>query len=87
MPFDPISYNGMQRTYVRHDNPLMTDSKATKAIAFAGNALNALGIKPLQKPISPRSAYTARAASRHFLNLRSFPKPSVMIRCLTTSDG
>ena len=65
----------------------MTPSKATSAIALAGNALKKHGTKPLQYPLHPLSLHTVFAASLHLGNLRSEPNGSVMIRCLTTSEG
>ncbi|KAG7009993.1 1,3-beta-glucanosyltransferase gel1 [Physcia stellaris] len=70
----------------------MTASKATRAIAFAGNALMKQGRKPLQNPFTPSFRHTFWAASLHRGNFvtpspRPFPIGSVMMRCLTTSDG
>lgn len=70
----------------------ITPSKATNAIAFAGNARRKQGRNPRQYPLQPRSWYTTAAASFHQRKRRS-PSPSlppmgsVMRRCLTTSDG
>ena len=68
-------------------NALITDSNATNAIAFAGNALKKHGTNPLQYPLHPCSLYTALAASLHRGNLRPGPSGSVMMRCLMTSLG
>jgi hypothetical protein len=67
----------------------MTPSNATNATALAGNARKKHGTKPLQYPFHPLSRYTAFAASDHFLYFLSgsFPSPSVIIFCLTTSEG
>lgn len=70
----------------------ITPSNATKAIAFAGNALKKQGTKPLQYPPHPRSRYTATAASFHHRNCRcpspsAPPMGSVIRRFFTTSDG
>lgn len=70
----------------------ITPSKATNAMAFAGNARRKQGTNPRQYPLQPRSWYTTTAASFHKRKRRS-PSPSlppigsVMRRCLTTSDG
>jgi hypothetical protein len=68
-------------------NPLTTPSNATNATAFAGNALKKHGKNPLQYPLHPFSLYTALAASRHLAYFLPEPRSSVIIRCLTTSDG
>jgi hypothetical protein len=65
----------------------MTPSKATKAIAFAGNALKKQGTKPLQYPFHPASRYTALAASLQRGKRRPAPSGSVMTLCFTTSLG
>lgn len=70
----------------------MTPSKATRAKAFAGKALKKHGTKPLQKPLGPSLRHISFAASFHLGNrlspsLSAPPSGSVMIRCLTTSDG
>ena len=66
---------------------LITPSNTNSAVAFAGNALRKHGKNPRQYPLHPASLYTALAASLHLGYLRSAPNPSVMMRCLTTSDG
>lgn len=68
-------------------NALITDSNATKAIAFAGKALKKHGPNPLQYPLHPCSLYTPLAASLQVRNLLSGPSESVMMRCFTTSLG
>jgi len=77
--------NSMKSCYA--GNARMTPSNATKAIAFAGNARRKQGTKPLQYPLHPFSVHTAFAASLHLGNFLPLPSGSVMIRCLTTSDG
>lgn len=66
---------------------IMRIRRLTSAMAFAGNALSAPGTKPLKKPLHPRSCQTACAASLQWKKRRPAPSSSVMIRCLTTSDG
>lgn len=73
-------------------NHLITPSKATSAIAFAGNARKKHGKNPLQYPFQPPSRPTAIAASFHRRNRRSPspwapPRGSVMSLFLTTSEG
>src|SRR5204862_923615 len=87
LPF-PTEYS----TSIHHGNDLITPSKATSAMAFAGNALRKHGRNPRQYPLHPLSLPTATAASFHRRNRLSPspsapPKGSVMIRCFTTSDG
>ena len=81
-------------------NDRMTPSKDISATAFAGNARKKHGTKPLQYPLAPSLRQIATAASRHRGNIRGAsptplpptlfrlgPSPSVMMRCLTTSEG
>lgn len=75
-----------------HGKVRITPSNATKAIAFAGNALRKHGTNPRQYPLHPRSLHTARAASFQLWNclcpsLRAPPIGSVIRRCFTTSEG
>lgn len=73
-------------------NALITPSNVISAIAFAGNARKKHGANPLQNPRAPSLLQIALAASFHRGNCRS-PSPSlppsgsVMMRCLTTSEG
>jgi hypothetical protein len=76
--------NSMKSCYA--GNARMTPSNATKAIAFAGNARRKQGTKPLST-LSTHSPSTQLAASLHLGNFLPLPSGSVMIRCLTTSDG
>ena len=87
----PISRHANARTreiwHFYSGSARITDSKATRAMAFAGKARRKHGKKPLQYPFHPCSRYTAFATSRHRGNFRSGPNGSVIIRCLITSLG
>lgn len=91
LPEAPVSHSG---------NARITPSKDISATALAGNARRKHGTKPLQNPFTPSLRQMARAASRHRGNIRGAsptpwlpallvpgPSPSVMMRCLTTSEG
>lgn len=73
-------------------NALITPSNVINAIALAGNARKKHGTNPLQYPRTPSLFQIDLAASFHRRNFLSpspspFPNGSVMMRCLTTSDG
>jgi hypothetical protein len=85
--------NCTEDAYVlRYGKARMTPSNTNNAVALAGNARRNEGKKPLQYPLYPDSRYTALAASRQ-LRKRLWPSPSpppngsVMMRCLTRSQG